>query len=214
MFEARRISRLSGITPNSGMDKISSTSSMLSISPEFERAGSNRVRSRCFSICSPRSARRVFESRRPMIRSEFSHRGHFRVRDHDRLVRMPHRQKRASLDACRAVAKHVVESLAQLADHPLDALGGQRVLVARLRGREQVQSVDALIADQRLRKLGVPLRDVDEVKDEVAARHPSPDRGCEVRHRNRRRKRVVRPARARRQATRSRWFCLHHPFLM
>src|SRR6202020_1114555 len=62
----------------------------------------------------------------------------------------------------------VVQRLAQYADDPLDALCGQRVLVARLRGREQVQSVDALIADQRLRELGVALCDVDEVKDDSA----------------------------------------------
>ena len=99
-----------------------------------------------------------------------AHRGHFRVRDHDRLVGMPHRQERASLDACWTVAKHVVESLAQFADDPLDALGGQRVLVARLRGRQQVQRVDALIADQRLRELGVALRHVDEIKDDPPLR--------------------------------------------
>ena len=101
---------------------------------------------------------------------EVAHRGHFRVRDHDRLVSVPHRQERASLDAGRTVAEHVVESLAQFADDPLDALGGQRVLVARLRGRKQVQRVDALIADQRLRKLGVALRHIDEVEDDPPLR--------------------------------------------
>ena len=105
-----------------------------------------------------------------MIRSEVAHRRHFRVRDHDRLVGVPHRQERASLDACRTVAKHVVESLAQFADDPLDAVGGQRVLVACLRGRKQMQRVDALIPDQRLRELSVSLRHIDEIKDDPPLR--------------------------------------------
>ncbi len=170
MFEARRISLLSGMTPSSGMERISSTSSMLSISPEFERAGSKRVSSKCLSICSPRSARNVFEVEKTDDAVGVAHRGHFRIGDHDRLVGVPHRQKRASLDACRAVAEHVVERLAQFADHPLHALRGQRVLVARLRGREQVQRLDALVPDQRLRELGVALRNIDEIEDDPPLR--------------------------------------------
>ena len=46
----------------------------------------------------------------------------------------------------------------------------ESVLVAGLRGRQQVQSVDPLVADQRLRQLGVSLRDVDEVIDDPPLR--------------------------------------------
>ena len=49
----------------------------------------------------------------------------------------------------------------------VDALLGERVLVARLRGRQQMQRLDALVADQRLRQLGVALHDVDEVVDDA-----------------------------------------------
>ena len=57
---------------------------------------------------------------------------------------------------------------AQLAHHPGDALLGERVLVARLRGRQDRQRVEALVADQRLGELGVALHDVDEVVDDAA----------------------------------------------
>ena len=57
---------------------------------------------------------------------------------------------------------------AQLAHDAGHALARERVLVAGLRGGEQVQRVDALVADQRLRQLGVALDDVDEVVDDPA----------------------------------------------
>ena len=170
MFEARKISLLSGMTPRSGIERISSTSSMLSISPEFERPGSKRVSKQVLvHLLAALSPQRlgIEEADDPV---GIAHRGDFRVGDDDRLVRVPHRQKRASLDARRTVAENVVERLAQFADDPLDAVGGQRILVARLRGREQVQSVDALIADQRLRELGVALRHIDKVKDDAPLR--------------------------------------------
>src|SRR5215471_12034192 len=55
-LEARSTSRLSGTIPSSGSDRISSTSSMLSISPRAARIGSNRVTNRCFFTFSPPSA--------------------------------------------------------------------------------------------------------------------------------------------------------------
>ena len=58
--------------------------------------------------------------------------------------------------------------LAQLAHDAGHALTRERVLVAGLRGGEQVQRVDALVADQGLRQLGVALGDVDEVVDDPA----------------------------------------------
>ena len=61
-----------------------------------------------------------------------------------------------------------VELLAQLVDHALDAFVGQRVLVAGLRGRQQIERLEPLVADQRLRQLGVALHDVDQVVDDAA----------------------------------------------
>ena len=75
---------------------------------------------------------------------------------------------RAALDASRAVADHPVEPLAQFIDDALHAFFGQRVLVARLRGGEQVERVDALVANQRLAEVRVALRDVDEVEHHAA----------------------------------------------
>ena len=127
---------------------------------------------------------------------------------------MPHREERASLDACRAVAKHIVERLAQFADDPLDAFGGQRVFVACLRSREQVERVDALIADQSLCELGVALRHIDEVEDDppFRAHHQIkiPQSDIEVDDADAPRL----PVRAQRPETPSRWFCPPRPFLM
>ena len=97
----------------------------------------------------------------------------FRIGHHDRLVGEAHREQRAALDARRTVAKHPIEAVPQLADDSLDALVSESVLVAGLRGRKQVQRVDPLVADQRLRQLGVPLGDVDEVIDDppLCAQH-------------------------------------------
>ena len=78
------------------------------------------------------------------------------------------RGDRAVLDARRAVADDVVELLLQLLEHPLDAVALQRVLVAGLRGREDVEIVVALVLDQRLVEVGVAVDDVDEVEDDAA----------------------------------------------
>src|SRR5437763_157077 len=69
----------------------------------------------------------------------------------------------AALDAGGAVADHPVEPLAQLGDAAPHPLLRQRVLVARLRGGEQVERVDPLVADQRLLQLHVAVGDVDQV---------------------------------------------------
>ena len=99
-----------------------------------------------------------------MMRSEFAHRGHLGVGHHHRGVGVAHRQRGAALDAGRAVADHPVEPFPQLIDHPLHAVGGERVLIAGLRGGQERKIVDALVADQRLGKLGVALHDVDQVE--------------------------------------------------
>ena len=56
----------------------------------------------------------------------------------------------------------------QLGDDAGDAFVGQRVLVPRLRGRQHGEVRDALVADQRLRQLGVALHDIDEIVDDAA----------------------------------------------
>ena len=55
----------------------------------------------------------------------------------------------------------------QFGDDAGDALVGQRVLVARLRGRQHGEVRDALVADQRLGELGVALHDIDEIVDDA-----------------------------------------------
>ena len=74
----------------------------------------------------------------------------------------------AALDAGRAVADDPVELPAQLGDHPRDAVFGQGILVAGLRGGQQAQGLDPLVADQRLGKLGDALDDVDQVEHHAA----------------------------------------------
>ena len=70
------------------------------------------------------------------MRSEVAHRGHLGVGDDDGDLGVTHGERRAALDAGRAVADHPVELLLELGHHPGDALLGERVLVARLRGRQ------------------------------------------------------------------------------
>ena len=81
---------------------------------------------------------------------------------------MAHGKERAPLDAGRAVADHPVEIGAQRIDHMGDAVLGERVLVAGLRGREEVERLQPLVPDQRLRQFGLALDDVDEVEDDAA----------------------------------------------
>ena len=49
-----------------------------------------------------------------------------------------------------------------------DALVGQRVLVSGLRGRQQPQIFETLVADQGLRQLGDALHHIDEVEHHPA----------------------------------------------
>ena len=57
---------------------------------------------------------------------------------------------------------------AQLVDDLGDALVGQRVLVAGLRCRQQVQILQALVADQRLRQFRHAVDDIDQVEHHAA----------------------------------------------
>src|SRR5690606_11123804 len=114
--------------------------------------------------------------------------GHFRVDHHDRLVGEVHSQERALLDARGRVEYDVVEAVVgQFLEHLLDALGGQRVLVAGLRRGQHEQVVVALVLDQGLAQGRLALDHVDEVvhhaplathdQVEVAQAHVEVDRG-------------------------------------
>ncbi len=94
-----------------------------------------------------------------------AHRRHFRVGHHDGRVGVAHGERRAPLDAGRAVADDPIEERPELADYAVDAVLGERVLVPRLRGGEQEERIDALVANERLRQLGHALDDVDQVVD-------------------------------------------------
>ena len=72
------------------------------------------------------------------------------------------------LDAGRAVADDEVELLLQLLQDALDALALQGVLVARLRGRKNIEIVVALILDQRLIEIGVAVDHIDEIEHNAA----------------------------------------------
>ena len=56
----------------------------------------------------------------------------------------------------------------QLLDDFGDPVFGQRVLVAGLRCGKQVQSLQALVANERLRKLCHAVDDVDQIKDHAS----------------------------------------------
>ena len=79
-----------------------------------------------------------------------------------------HGERGAAFDAGRAVAQDPVEPAPELGDDAADALVGQRVLVPRLRGRQQPEIFQPLVADQRLRQLGDALHHVDEVEHHAA----------------------------------------------
>ncbi len=104
------------------------------------------------------------------MRSEFAHGGDLRIRDDDRRIREAHGERRATLDSGRTVANHKVEAAAQLVDDALHAFLRQRVLVARLRGRQKAEIGKALVANERLIELRVALGDIDQIKDDASFR--------------------------------------------
>ena len=79
-------------------------------------------------------------------------------------IGVPHRQRRAALDAGRTVADDPIEFRAQLRDDAGDAVFGERVLVAGLRGRQQIEIFQPLVANERLRQLGDAVDDVDQIE--------------------------------------------------
>ncbi|RWA46962.1 hypothetical protein AU476_35015 [Cupriavidus sp. UYMSc13B] len=98
-----------------------------------------------------------------------AHRRHFRVGHDQRLVSEVHRHQRARLDAGGRVADDEFEiHLDQAVDDLLDAVARERILVARLRGRQDEQVLALLVLDQRLAQVGFALHHVDQVVHHAA----------------------------------------------
>src|SRR5262249_60950026 len=76
-----------------------------------------------------------------------AYRGNLRVGHDDSGFGMPHGEHRSAFDARRTVADYPIELLAQLCDNLGDAVGGEWVLVAGLRNREQPQTSENRNAD-------------------------------------------------------------------
>ena len=129
--------------PSSGVDRISSTSSILSISPRAARCA---IVARDQDVLLDALALLGLLGlgiEQPDDAIGIAHRRHFRIGHDDGGVGEAHGERGAALDAGRAVADHPVEFAAQLLDDAGDALLGQRILVAGLRGRQQPQGLDA-----------------------------------------------------------------------
>ncbi len=102
------------------------------------------------------------------MRSEIADRRNFGIADDDRLVRKAHRQHRATFDASRAVTDDPVEFRPKLRDDFADAFFRQRILVPRLRSRQQPQILQTLVANEGLREICDALHHVDEIKNHAS----------------------------------------------
>ena len=137
-LEARSTSSLSGMMPSSGIERISSTSSIFSISP---RCGARRVVAGEEQVlvdrARPSRPASVLESSRPMMRSES------RTEETSGLVTTTAtsawRMASVAPRSMPAGLSQITQSnfSRELGHDPGDALLGQRVLVARLRGGQQ-----------------------------------------------------------------------------
>ena len=74
---------------------------------------------------------------------------------------------KALLDAGGTIDQHVVRLLRGEVDDRGKLLGRDRILLARLRGRQDRKRLEALIFDQRLAKLAAPFRDLDQIEDDA-----------------------------------------------
>ena len=74
---------------------------------------------------------------------------------------MPHGEGGPPLDAGGAIADNPIEVLAQFVDHTRDAFFAQSILIPGLRRVQKRERVDALVANERLRKFGIALNDVN-----------------------------------------------------
>src|SRR5699024_6445161 len=63
---------------------------------------------------------------------------------------------------------HIIEIGRQLAQHLLDTFIGEGILVACLRRRQDIQAIDALVANQRLFERCLAVDDVDKIEDDTA----------------------------------------------
>src|SRR5260370_24450336 len=97
-----------------------------------------------------------------------AHRGNLGVGYDDRAVGEIESGDRTMLDPGRAVADDIVEVFLELVEHPLDPVALQRFLVPRLRRREDVKVVVALIPDQCLVELSGAVEYIDEIEHNAA----------------------------------------------
>ena len=104
-----------------------------------------------------------------MMRSEVAHRGDLGIGDHDGDVGMAHGELGATLDAGGAVADHPVEFLSGARRSRRSTPSSVSASLSRVcEAASRCRVFKALVADQRLRELGVALDDVDEVVDHAA----------------------------------------------
>ena len=76
-------------------------------------------------------------------------------------------------DSRRTITDNPIKFFPQLLYDFGDSVFGQRVFVASLRRRKQVQSLQTFVANERLRKLRHTVDDVDQIKDytSLSAKH-------------------------------------------
>jgi hypothetical protein len=93
-----------------------------------------------------------------------AHRGDLGVGHDDGFVGEGQGHHGTPFDAGRGVADDVVEAhVLELLEHLLDAFFGQRVLVARLGGRQDEEVLAVLVLDQGLVQVGFTVHHIDQV---------------------------------------------------
>ena len=97
-----------------------------------------------------------------------ANRADFRRRDDDRFLRAGDRIAETAFDAGRAIDQHVVG----IARRPAATIAsncdfGDRVFLARLRGRKNRERLEALVFDQRLAQLAASFGDFDQIEDDA-----------------------------------------------
>ena len=165
-LEARSTSWLSGMMPSSGIERISSTSSTFSISPRSARgrivAGEQQVLLHPLAASRPA---RVLASSRPMMRSES------RTEETSGLVtttatsawRMASVAPRSMPAGLSQMTQSNFSRSSSITRSTPSSVSASLSRVCEAGSRCSVST--PLVADQRLRQLGVALDDVDEVVD-------------------------------------------------
>lgn len=72
------------------------------------------------------------------------------------------------LDTRWRIADHIFVGLIKLLEHAPNAILRQGLFIARLRGRQDVELIAALIPNQRLIEIGLPIDDIGKVIDDAA----------------------------------------------